>query len=74
MNKRTKITPCVCIFLGDQYGGLKIELELPRVNKKDISFEMMKEGFYLSAPSGEKEEYSSYFYLAQNVVPKREDE
>jgi HSP20 family molecular chaperone IbpA len=49
MNRRTKITPCVCIFQDDKHGELKIVLKLLSIDKKDISLEMMKEGLCLLA-------------------------
>ncbi len=71
MNNRTKISPCACVFHDDKNGRLKIELELPGVDKKDISLEMMKEGFCLSAPRGEDVEYSGCFWLAHEVIPDK---
>ena len=53
MNNRIKVTPCACISHDDQNGRLKIELELPGVDKKDIALEMRKDSFCVSAPRGE---------------------
>ncbi len=71
MNNRTKFTPCVCVSHDDENGRLKIELELPGVDKKDISLEMMKDRFCLSAPRGEEIEYSGCFWLAHEVLPEK---
>ena len=71
MNNRIKVTPCVCISHDDQNGRLKIELELPGVDKKDIALEMRKDSFCVSAPRGEDTEYSGCFMLAHEVTPDK---
>ena len=71
MNLKTKVTPCACIFHDDQNGGLKIELELPGVDKKDVSLDMRKDSFCVSAPRGDDTEYSGCFMLAHEVVPEK---
>ncbi len=53
MNNRTRVTPCACVSHDDQNGRLQIELELPGVDKKDITLEMRKDSFCVSAPRGE---------------------
>ena len=40
MDDINKLTPCTCFSHDDQRGRLKIEVEMPGVNKKDISLEM----------------------------------
>jgi HSP20 family protein len=71
MNNRMKITPCACVSHDDQSGRLQIELELPGVDKKDISLEMRKDSFCVSAPRGEDTEYSGCFMLAHEVMPDK---
>ena len=71
MNDRISVTPCVCISHDDQNGRLKIELELPGVDKKDIALEMRKDSFCVSAPRGEDTEYSGCFMLAHEVTPDK---
>lgn len=71
MNNRIKVTPCACIPHDDQGGRLKIELEMPGVDKKDIRLEMRKDSFCLAAPRGEDTEYSGCFMLAHEVMPDK---
>jgi HSP20 family protein len=71
MNNRMKVTPCVCVSHDDQNGRLKIELELPGVDKKDIALEMRKDSFCVTAPRGEDTEYSGCFMLAHEVTPDK---
>lgn len=69
MNNRMRVAPCACISHDDQNGRLKIELELPGVDKKDITLEMRKDSFCVSAPRGEDTEYSGCFMLGHEVMP-----
>jgi HSP20 family protein len=71
MNNRTKVTPCACFSHDDKEGRLKIELELPGVDKKDISLDMRKDSFCVSAPRGEETEYSGCYMLAHQVEPDK---
>ena len=71
MNERLKVTPCACFSHDDQGGRLKIEMELPGVEKKDIRFEMRKDSFCVTAQRGEDTEYSGCFMLAHEVVPEK---
>jgi len=69
MNEKTKLTPCAC-FSHDETGGrLKIEVEMPGVNKNDIKLDMRSDSFCLSAPRGNDTEYSSCFKLSHEVEP-----
>jgi HSP20 family molecular chaperone IbpA len=71
MNSKTKVTPCACFSHDDKDERLKIELELPGVDKKDISLDMRKDSFCVSAPRGEDTEYSGCFMLAHEIVPEK---
>ena len=71
MNNRIKVTPCACISRDDQNGRLKIELELPGVDKKDIALEMRKDSFCVTAPRGEDTEYLGCFMLAHEIIPDK---
>ena len=73
MNTKTKVTPCACISHDDKDGRLKIELELPGVDKKDITLDMRKDSFCVSAPR-EDTEYSGCFMLAHEVVPEKTED
>ena len=69
MNDKTKLTPCAC-FSHDEVGGrLKIEVEMPGVNKDDIKLDMRRDVLCLSAPRGNDAEYSSCFKLSHEVDP-----
>jgi HSP20 family molecular chaperone IbpA len=71
MNSKTKVAPCACFSYDDKDERVKIELELPGVDKKDISLDMRKDSFCVSAPRGEDTEYSGCFMLAHEVVPEK---
>ncbi len=62
MEERTKITPCACFSHDEREGRLQIEFQLQGVDKKDISLEMRKDSFCVSAPR-EETEYSGCFML-----------
>ncbi len=71
MNNRIKVTPRVFVSHDDQEGRLKIELEMPGVDKKDIRLEMRNDSFYVTAPRGEDTEYSGCFMLTHEVMPDK---
>lgn len=71
MNNKTKVTPCACVSHDDQEGRLKVEMELPGVNKKDISLDMRKDSFCVSAPRGEDTEFSGCYMLAHDIHPEK---
>jgi HSP20 family molecular chaperone IbpA len=70
MNEGTKLTPCTCFSHDDQGGRLKIEVEMPGVNKKDIALEMRKDSFCVSAPRGNNH-YSGCYRLTHEVEPDK---
>ena len=70
MNNKNKMTPCTCFSHDDQEGRLKIEVEMPGVDKNSISLEMRKSSFCVSAPRGDSE-YAGCFMLAHEVEPAR---
>ena len=69
MNDKTKLTPCACFSHDETAGRLKIEVEMPGVNKNDIKLDMRSDSFCLSAPRGNDTEYSSCFKLSHEVEP-----
>jgi len=71
MDDKIRVTPCACISHDDQSGGLRIEMEMPGVDKKDISLEVRKDSFCVSAPRGQDREYSGCFNLAHEVLPEK---
>jgi hypothetical protein len=52
-------------------GRLRIDMEMPGVDKKDISLEMRKNSFCVSAPRGQDTEYSGCFKFAHEIVPEK---
>jgi HSP20 family protein len=70
MEEITKITPCTCFSHDEKEGRLRIEVQLPGVSKKDISLEMRRDSFCVSAPR-EETEYSGCFMLSHAVEPEK---
>ena len=70
MDDINKLTPCTCFSHDDQGGRLKIEVEMPGANKTDISLEMRKNSFCVSAPRGDNH-YSGCFRLTHEVEPDK---
>ena len=70
MNNKTKLTPCTCFSHDETEGRLRIEVEMPGVNRNDIKLDMRKNSFCVSAPRDEDSEYSSCFMLAHQIEPK----
>jgi HSP20 family protein len=71
MNEKIKVMPCACFSHDDQGGRLRIDMELPGVDKKDIKLEMRKDSFCVTAPRGGDTEYSGCFMLAHEVFPEK---
>ena len=71
LNNKKRITPVACVSHDDQSGGVRIEMEMPGVDKKDISLEMRKDSFCVSALRDQHTEYSGCFNLANEVVPEK---
>jgi HSP20 family molecular chaperone IbpA len=71
MDEKIKVMPCACFSHDDQGGRLRIDMEMPGVDKKDISLEMRKDSFCVSAPRGKDTEYSGCFKLAHEIVPDK---
>ena len=69
-SSKTKVTPCTCVSHESQEGRLKIEVELPGVDKDNISLDMRKDSFCVTAPRGDTE-YSGCFMLAHEVEPSK---
>jgi HSP20 family molecular chaperone IbpA len=63
--------PGVCFSHDDQGGRLRIDMEMPGVDKKDISLEMRRDSFCVSAPRGQGTEYSGWFTLAHEIIPEK---
>jgi HSP20 family molecular chaperone IbpA len=65
--EKDKVTPCACFSHDD--GRLKVDIE-PGVDKRNISLEMRKNSFCVSAPR-EGSEYSGCFMFAHEVEPEK---
>ncbi len=70
MDEKTKVTPCTCVSHDDREGRLKIEVEMPGVDKQHIQLDMRKDSFCVSAPRGDTH-YSGCFSLAHEVEPDK---
>ncbi len=70
MEERTKITPCTCYSHDEKEGNLLIEVQLPGIDKKDISLEMRGDSFCVSAHR-DQTEYSGCFVLSHRVEPEK---
>ena len=68
-----EIAPCACVIANDKEDHIKIELQLPGVDKKDVSVEMKKDSFCISARRGEELEYSGCYALPYEVESGREE-
>ena len=71
MDDKIKVMPCVCFSHDDQGGRLRIDMEMPGVDKKDISLEMRKDSFCVSAPRGQETEYAGCFKLSHEILPEK---
>jgi HSP20 family molecular chaperone IbpA len=67
---KKRITPCTCFSHDHEGGRLKIEVEMPGVEKNSISLDMRRDSFCVSAPRGDSE-YRACFNLAHEVEPSR---
>ncbi len=70
MAERVKVTPCTCVSHDDQQGRLKIEVEMPGVDKQIITLDMRKDSFCVSAPRGDAD-YAGCFLLAHEIEPEK---
>jgi len=71
MDKKLNVTPCACFSHDDKEGRLRIDMEMPGVEKKDISLEMRKDSFCVLAPRGQDTEYVGCFKLSHEVLPEK---
>ena len=55
-----KISPDICAYFDEDDDALKIEVELPGVKKKDITFRLREDSFYIRAPKDDYEYIGSY--------------
>ncbi len=65
-----KVSPSICAYPDDKYENLEIEVVLPGVEKKDISFKMTEDGFYIRATK-EGVEYADSYAICCPVSPEK---
>jgi HSP20 family protein len=65
-----KISPDICAYFDEDDETLKIEVELPGVKKKDITFRLREDSFYIRAPKDDYEYIGSYAVCCP-VVPEK---
>lgn len=65
-----KVSPSICAYPDDKYENLEIEVILPGVDKKDISFKITEDGFYVKATK-EGVEYADSYAVCCPVVPEK---
>jgi HSP20 family molecular chaperone IbpA len=65
-----KISPDICAYYDEDEEKLKIEVELPGVKKKDITFKLNEDGFFIRA-SKEDYEYVGSYAVCCPVIPKK---
>jgi HSP20 family protein len=71
MNGKSKLTSCAC-FSHDEAGGrLRIDIEMPGVNREDIRLQMRNRSFCVPAPGKEDSEYASCFSLHHEIEPEK---
>ncbi len=70
MAETMMLSPVTCMYPDDKYENLIIEVVLPGVEKKDISFKFDEDSFYIAAnKAGVK--YLDTYSTCCPVVPKK---
>lgn len=65
-----RLSPVISAYPDDKYENLEIEIVLPGVEKKDISFKITEDGFYIRA-SKEGVEYADSYAVCCPVSPEK---
>lgn len=65
-----RLSPAICAYPDDKYENLEIEIVLPGVEKKDISFKISEDGFYIRATK-EGVEYADSYSICCPVIPNK---
>jgi HSP20 family molecular chaperone IbpA len=65
-----RLSPVISAYPDDKYENLEIEIVLPGVEKKDISFKITEDGFYVRA-SKEGVEYADSYAVCCPVCPEK---
>ena len=70
MAEALRLSPVISTYPDDNYENLQIEVILPGVEKKDISFKIEENSFYVAA-SKEGVTYLDSYSIACPVEPKK---
>lgn len=65
-----RLSPVVSVYPDDTYENLIIEVVLPGVEKKDISFKVVEDGFYIKATK-EGVEYADSYAVCCPIDPEK---
>lgn len=65
-----RLSPAICAYPDNTYENLKIEVILPGVEKKDISFKVAEDEFYIKTTK-EKVEYADSYAVCCPISPER---
>jgi HSP20 family molecular chaperone IbpA len=65
-----RLSPAICAYPDDKYENLEIEVVLPGVEKKYISFKISEDGFYVKATK-EGVEYADSYSICCPVNPDK---
>lgn len=65
-----RLSPVVSTYPDDTYENLIIEVVLPGVEKKDISFKVVEDGFYIKATK-EGVEYADSYAVCCPINPEK---
>ena len=65
-----RLSPVISVYPDDKCENLEIEVVLPGVEKKDISFKITEDGFYVKATK-EGVEYADSYAVCCPVSPEK---
>ena len=65
-----RLSPVISVYPDDEYKNLQIEVVLPGVEKKDITFKITENGFYVKATK-EGVEYADSYSVCCPVSPEK---
>lgn len=70
MENILRLSPIISAYPDDTYENLKIEVILPGVEKKNISFKAVEDGFYIKAAK-EGVEYADSYAVCCPINPEK---
>ncbi|HOW15513.1 Hsp20/alpha crystallin family protein [Methanosarcina sp.] len=65
-----RLSPVISAYPDDTHENLEIEIILPGVEKKDISFKVVEDGFYIKATK-EEVEYADSYAVCCPIIPEK---